>query len=162
VTFSIIVATKGRRTLIDALASITPQLKAGDEVLIVRSDHRWGHQARNEAMPRCRGTHLLFADDDDKTMKGALDLIREKVGLRRRKVHLFCMAYPNGVVIRPCWPPRLGHIGTPMMCVPRTRRKVGVWSERYEGDFDFLESTMLLRGDLPVLHDDVVALISMK
>ena len=44
-----------------------------------------------------------------------------------------------------------------MICVPNHLEKLGTWSERYEGDHDFLASTMRLRGDQPVLHDDVVA-----
>jgi hypothetical protein len=113
-------------------------------------------------MPRCAGTHLLFIDDDDKYMKGALELVRDRVAALPRKVHCFAMAYPNGVVVRPTWPLRSGSIGTPMFCVPRVKTRLGKWSDRYEGDLDFISSTMALRGDLPVLHDDVIALISAK
>lgn len=159
VTFSIVVATKGRDSLAATLASVAPQLEAGDEVLVVRSEHPWGHQARNEAIPRCAGTHLLFIDDDDRHMKGALELVREHVGQAPGKVHIFAMAYSNGSVVAPVWPLRVGTVGTPMFCVPNKPGRLGVWSERHEGDFDFIASTMELRKDKAVLHEDVIALI---
>src|SRR5262245_4219027 len=111
-------------------------------------------------MRRCAGTHLLFIDDDDRYTTGALELIRDAVAALPRKVHLFAMVNNDGVVIKPSWPLLLGHIGTPMFCVPRVRHKLGKWGERYEGDFDFISSTMRLRDDLPVLHEDVIARVA--
>ena len=46
-----------------------------------------------------------------------------------------------------------------MLCVPNTPGQLGQWGDRYEGDYDFIHSTMALRGDTPVLHPDVIALI---
>jgi hypothetical protein len=129
-------------------------------VIVIKRRCDWGHETRNHALQRCAGTHLLFIDDDDRYMKGALALVRERVSALPRKVHLFAMALDYGVVIRPAWPLREGQIGTPMICVPRGRRKLGRWGDRYEGDFDFVSSTMELRGDLPVLHEDVIALVA--
>jgi hypothetical protein len=131
-------------------------------VLVIKRQCDWGHETRNLALPRCAGTHLLFIDDDDRYLSGALALVRERVSALPRKVHLFAMALDYGVVIKPSWPLVEGHIGTPMFCVPRVRRKLGRWSNRYEGDYDFIRSTMGLRGDLPVLHEDVIALIAAR
>jgi hypothetical protein len=44
-----------------------------------------------------------------------------------------------------------------MMVIPNAPGMLGEWSDRYEGDYDFLVETMRLRGDTPVLHDDVIA-----
>ena len=64
-SLSIICATGGRDTLPRALESATSQLESGDEILVVRLDCHWGHEARDLAMPRALGTHLMFLDDDD-------------------------------------------------------------------------------------------------
>jgi hypothetical protein len=122
----------------------------------------WGHEARNLAMPRCAGTHLLWIDDDDKYVKGALTTVRQSVRRSRNRVHLFAMAYPNGVVVKPRWPLIMGSVGTPMICVPNEPGKLGRWGDEYEGDYSFVTETMRLRGDKPVLHADVIATIAAK
>ena len=55
---------------------------------------------------------------------------------------------------------QVGYVGTPMLCIPNKPGNVGTWSSRYEGDYDFAASTMELRGDEPVLHDDVIATVA--
>lgn len=154
------IATNGRPTLTDTLAALTLQLEPGDEVLIVRDstgDH--GNTPRNAAIPRCAGTHLVFIDDDDRHLKGALDHVREHVAEQPDRVHLFAMAYTDGRVVHPRWPLEIGYVGTPMICVPNTPGKLGEWSTRYEGDYDFAKTTLELRGDEPVLHNDVIATV---
>jgi hypothetical protein len=160
VTFSIVIATAGRRSITQTLAAITPQLEHGDEILIERLDCDWGGKARRNAIPRCAGTHLLFIDDDDHHTEGALEHIREKVGRSPHQVHLFAMAYDDGRVVEPTWPLRIGSVGTPMFCVPNVPGCIGEWSDRYECDYDFIDSTMTLRGDQPALDDHVIAAVS--
>lgn len=153
------IATAGRPSLTDTLAALTPQLASGDEILVERLDCPWGHQARNNALPRCAGSHLMFIDDDDKHLKDALDHVRAQVRNRPRRVHLFSMAYTDGRVVNPRWPLQVGYVSTQMLCVPNSPGKLGQWGDRYEGDYDFADTTMQLRGDEPVLHSDVIALI---
>lgn len=151
------IATAGRPSLTATLAALTPQLISGDEVLIERLDTPWGNQARNNAIPRCAGTHLMFIDDDDHHTDGALELVRTKVRAYPKRVHLFSMRYQDGRTVHPRWPLQIGYVGTPMLCIPNTPDKLGAWSDRYEGDHDFITQTMQLRGDEPVLHADVIA-----
>jgi hypothetical protein len=160
VTFSIVIATSGRPALTDTVAALTPQLQSGDEILIQRLDCPWGGQARNNALPRCAGTHILFIDDDDKHLKGALEFVREKVEQTPKRVHLFSMVYDDGTVVHPTWPLKIGSVGTPMICAPNVPDKLGEWSDRYEGDYDFATTTMQLRGDAPVLHGDIIATVA--
>jgi hypothetical protein len=65
----------------------------------------------------------------------------------------------SGRTILPRWPLQVGYVSTQMMVVPNVPSLLGRWSERYEGDYDFAASTLELRGDSPVLHDDVIALL---
>ena len=55
------IATSGRPTLTTTLAALTPQLQSGDEILVERLDCPWGHQARNNAIPRCAGKPLAHS-----------------------------------------------------------------------------------------------------
>jgi Glycosyl transferase family 2 len=156
-----VIATSGRATLTDTLAALTPQLEHGDEILIVRDstgDH--GNTPRNAAIPRCAGTHLMFIDDDDQHAADALQLVRSKVRSRPKRVHLFSMVYTDGRVVHPRWPLQIGYVGTPMIVVPNQPGQVGQWSNRYEGDYDFLVDTMQLRGDAPVLHAEPIAAVT--
>lgn len=105
-TLSIVIPTKGRRSLRRTLESIRPQLGAGDEVVIVADEagnvararriHRdvsagdprfvyaekpheepgTGDAQRNHGMQIASGTHLAFIDDDDVYTAGALAAMR--------------------------------------------------------------------------------------
>lgn len=73
------------------------------------------------------------------------------------RVHLFAMRYPDGRILLPRWPLQVGHVSTAMIVVPSNPALLGAWSDRYEGDFDFIASTLERRGDEPMLHADVIA-----
>lgn len=154
-TLTIVIATKGRDSLADTIRSATP-LRPGDEILVLRRDCAWGHAARNEALQRCNGTHLLFIDDDDTYAPGALDEIRDAVREAPDRVHLFAMRYTDGDVLEPAWPLQIGRVSTQMMCVPNRPELLGRFGDRYEGDYDFVAGTIELRDDEPVLHTDTV------
>lgn len=132
------------------------QLEHGDELLIVRRDCAWGHEARNLAMPRCAGDYLMFIDDDDVHTADALELARRAVTEQPGRLHLFAMRYEDGRVLAPEWPLMIGAVSTQMMVVPNHPNQLGRWGDRYEGDFDFAASTMELRGDTAVLHPDEI------
>lgn len=157
---SIIVASSGRPTLARTLLSIAPQLEPGDELLVdVNEDAPWGHAARNRQMARATGSHLLFMDDDDMYLEGALKLARTVAAWTPSRVHIFRMRYPDQDVIWREHEVELGNVSTIMLMVPNEPGRLGEWGDRYEGDFDFLTSTLELRGDAPVWHEDVIAAV---
>jgi glycosyltransferase involved in cell wall biosynthesis len=160
-TLSVLVASSGRSTLARTLLSISPQLTAGDELLVdVNDDAPWGHAARNRMMLRARGDFLLFMDDDDVYTDGALALVRAHVAGMHDRVHIFQMRYGNG---RPLWEApglRCGNVSTQVVCVPNSSDLLGEWGERYEGDWDFIQHTCSNAAELglpePCWHNDVI------
>lgn len=159
---SIIVPTSGRPTLTATLASVTPQLEHGDELMVIcRTDAPWGHASRNTAMRRATGSHLLFIDDDDRYVDDALALVRGWVEQEPDRVHLYAMRYDYGRVVYPVWPLTCGYVSTQMLCVPNVPHLLGRWGDRYEGDYDFAATTMALRSDEPVVHMDVAVLVGL-
>lgn len=152
VTVSVVVATCGRPSLARTLASITPQLGPGDEVVVVRDGTGdSGNTPRNDAMRRCRGSHLLFLDDDDLSIPGALDAVRRAAAAHPGKVLLFRMrrgAPHNDLVPHDgVNAPRLGEVSTQTVCVPNDPDRLGVWGgggEPYAGDWDFVRTTLAM------------------
>lgn len=170
-TFSVIVATTGRPTLPRALQSLADQplvpgdpvlLTAGDEVIVVgagaairgvaaRFGYRfleagpfgdWGQQERQTAMRHARGTHLAFLDDDDVFCPGAFAAMRAAVGAHPRRPVMFKMVAPWGTTIWKDPVVRCGNHGGPQFVCPNDPARLGVWGRRYEGDFDFIVSTL--------------------
>ena len=110
---SIIIPTLGRPTLSATLDSVVGQLRGGDEVWIVSDGPRpdalkmaqryaaklggalirfaegpatpggMGGPQRNRGMQLATGSHLLFMDDDDVYLPGALDAIRRGIAAHR-------------------------------------------------------------------------------
>src|ERR671936_1149553 len=94
VTLSILLAAGGRATIHRTLKSIVPQLEPGDEVMIIRDDSGdAGDTPRNDPMPRARGTHLLFMDDDDVYVPGALARIRRFADENPGRIGIFKLEY---------------------------------------------------------------------
>jgi spore maturation protein CgeB len=160
---SILVVTAGRPTLERTLRSIEAQpLEPGDEVLVVgngaeiellakRFGYRyiqdgpygcWGQRERQSAMFKARGTHLLFIDDDDFYLSGAFAAIRQAIVEHPTSPHLFKMHGP--VQLGTLWKTKVvacGNISGTQFVVPNDDR-LGRWGQRYEGDFDFISSTL--------------------
>jgi hypothetical protein len=166
-TLSIIIPTIARPLLARILREIVPELQGQDEVLLVGDGHQpdakrtiegmdprikyhefgpahcWGHPQRNWAMERTRGSHLASFDDDDALRPGALETMREVISRFPNRPLMFRMEYGAEILWRE---PTLacGNVSTQMFVVPNVKGRLGVWGERYEGDFDFIHSTAML------------------
>jgi hypothetical protein len=160
VTFSIVVATSGRRTLRSTLASIVEQLEPGDEVLVRCSrDGDFGHAARQSMVERAAGSHLLFMDDDDQFARGAFAVMRAFAREHPGRIGIFRMRYLDGSVLWTEPVLRLRNVGTPMLCVPNIPGKLGRWeSPDYPrvADYEFVRGTAELQGD-PIFREEIVA-----
>lgn len=104
----------------------------------------WGHDQLNHAMTVARGEYLTFCDDDDVYCAGAFDAMREAIEaltapaplLFRFRAHFGATFWdtPGQVAC--------GHIGGHCIVTPALPSFLGKWSERYEGDFDFIADTL--------------------
>jgi glycosyltransferase involved in cell wall biosynthesis len=169
VTFSIIVPTSGRPTLRHAFESIASQFEPGDEVIVVydRSDD-WGDAARNGAIARAKGTHLVFMDDDDEFLPGALDTMRRFARQHPDRVGIFCqrrVLYGHAGAVRTVTGSRaddLYRTASPMYCVPNKPGQVGRFRAPAEngrkGDVGFIRETVELQGE-PVWRDEVTYVV---
>lgn len=138
-----------------------PQLLPGDELLLDVNDERdWGHAAMNRKMLQATGDYLLFLDDDNVFVRGALDAIRRTVvEPDRAAVHIYRMRYrENGFVLWQDEDLREGNVAGQMVVVDRSR-VLANWTARYEGDFDFIRGNVDFLGD-PVWHREIIAEVS--
>ncbi len=160
VHLSIIVATCGRPTLANTLASITSQLRSGDEIIVYYdTSGDAGDTARNRMMPQAKGTHLLFVDDDDELRPGALDAIRRFGEEHPGRIGIFRM---NRGLYGPQWTRRgdLWNTGTGMYVIPNVPGKIGRWGSPIaaagrRGDYPFITETVALIGE-PVWCEEII------
>jgi glycosyltransferase involved in cell wall biosynthesis len=160
VTFSVIVPTRGRRTLLGTLASITEQFEPGDEVIVRLSrDEDFGNSARQSMIERAKGTHLLFMDDDDQFARGALATMRAFAREHPGRIGIFRMRFLDGRVLWTEPVLRLRNVSSQMLCVPNVPGKLGRWeSPDYPrvADYEFVRGTADLQGE-PIFREEVVA-----
>jgi glycosyltransferase involved in cell wall biosynthesis len=168
-TFTVVVPTVGRPALVGALTSVATQLEPGDEIIVVcNNDGDFGNTARNSALDRAVGSHIVFLDDDDEWVPGALSAMRDfadqhpdRVGIFKRRIEVIGVEGPT--------PPDVG--GPQGYVVPNAPGKVGRFlpadlSDPYYrplrahetpeylstrlADMNFMRTTLLLRGEEPI------------
>lgn len=162
VDLSIVVATAGRRTLGASIESATLQMRPGDELVVVFDDSGdAGDTPRNRVLGSLRGSHVLFLDDDDELVPGALDTIRTfarehpgrwglfqldlgPAGIVWRRGGMQLMAAATAMCVVPNVPERLGRFG----------RAPGAPPGRL-GDYPFLVETAAMLGP-PVWCEEVI------
>lgn len=178
-SLSVIIPTIGRESLQRVLEQVCPQLQDDDEVVVVADGpvpraaeiaasfpvryfehgptHVWGNAQRNFGIKMARGTHLYFLDDDDQSLPGALQTIREKVADEPKRIHLFRMHHGGGILwARPevC----MGNVSTQMIVVPNDSF-VAQWPDVYAGDLMFLFYCLEKRGNNDVCwHEEIIAI----
>lgn len=171
-TLSIIIPTVGRRSLAALLDSIaTQEFIDGDEVLVIGDDpqggrfdpnvrvlveahgkhfsylyladtplNTYGHPKRNYALALCKGDYISYQDDDDLMLPGALKAIRQKCDEMPGKMFLFQLKWSDGS-LTPLGP-EPSQTGGQSFVWPNLPGRMGGFGERYEGDYDFMVSTI--------------------
>jgi hypothetical protein len=178
---SIIVPSCGRPSLLNTLNSlVVPPLlfdvPDSDEVIVVgcanssvldyavlgvryfpcAMGHDWGCAERTTGMQMATGTHLAFIDDDDAWTPNARVAIDRAISAYPDRPILFQMRYPSGRVLWADPELRSGNVSTQMIVIPNDPNRLGKWTPRREGDFDFLASMKWPASDI-VWIDEVIA-----
>jgi glycosyltransferase involved in cell wall biosynthesis len=188
-SLSIIVPTCGRATLARTLDSVVPQLQRspvagvdeGDEVIVVggpadavapyvargvrhephRAMHHWGCEERTRAIALARQSHLAFIDDDDYWTPDARVAIAEAVAEYPEQPILFRMQYVSGGILWRERAVRCGNVSTQMIVVPNDPLRLGVWTTRRAGDFDFIASWRWRETDI-VWREAIIARVGRR
>jgi hypothetical protein len=124
--------------------------------------HAWGHPQRNHGATVARGKFLAWLGDDDIYLPGAFHAIQEAVLAHEDEGRVFLFRW-----IAP-WKQVLwhragylaeGHIDAECIVCPNVPERLGVWSPRYQGDYDFIDATVRLWGGLErvVWQSEVIA-----
>lgn len=183
-SLSIIVPTVGRPSLAATLASLVSQLDrsaGGDEVLVIGGPagavepfvgdvirhipcppgRHWGCEERTLGISQARQSHLAFLDDDDVWVPGARAAIARAIAETPDRPILFRMCFPSGLILWADPVLRCGNVGTPMIVIPNDPIRLGRWTVRYCGDYEFLASMRWAASDI-VWCDEVIAEIGAK
>jgi len=174
---SIILPTVGRNTLGRTIESLVRQpLDPDDEVLVIGGPastvepmlpssmtylpslpgRNWGCLERTIGLRYATGTHLAFIDDDDTWTPIARSAIRTAMIETPSVPVLFRMRYLDG---RELWTKpvlKVGNVSTQMILIPNDPSRLGRWTRRREGDYDFLASMRWSPTDI-VWRSEVIA-----
>lgn len=193
-SLSVIVPTLGRPTLGRTLVSVAGQLEPVDELLVIadtagdvdraqgaalavtsrgqvlfaqcREDgSQFGNAQRDVGMEVASGTHLLFVDDDDVYLPGALDQVRVALELNSNSAHIFRARWgpghhAHGTELWHTQSVRAGNIATPMVVLPNRPYRRSWLDGNVAGavsDFEFLGEAIADCG--AVWHDEVIATV---
>jgi hypothetical protein len=122
--------------------------------------HAWGHPQRNYGATVAKGRYLAWLGDDDVYLPGAFAaiaraIVRRKAGsileAPRPRVFLFRWIAPWKQVL---WHTagflgdEPGHVDAECIVCPNVPARLGRWTNRYQGDFDFIRETIDLWGGL--------------
>jgi hypothetical protein len=121
----------------------------------------FGQPGRAFGMASARGTHLVFGQDDNVFMAGALADVRKAAEAEPAHLHFWRVSPRCGSVV---WSgqdadglPMLGHIDADCGVVPRSSAKLGTWGAGYNGDFDFWYETATHYRDRIRWHEEMIS-----
>ncbi len=185
-TLSVIVPTPDGGFLPALFASVRPQIREGDEVVVVGDTHSapladvremveaeghrwleldagrhaWGHPQINYGMEHARGDYLVFIDDDDVFAGDAFTNIRRAI--RRlhepRPLMFRFRSMRHGTLWRQKVVAHAG-VGGHEFVVPNIPDRLGEWSDAYEGDFHFMRDTLAKwPPDSLVWREEIIAI----
>lgn len=181
---SVVIATTARPSLARTLRSITDQdgLLTTDQIVVVGTEDffdvatpppservklkirimdqpggDWGNYERAIGTEVADGDYIMYCDDDDALLPGAISAVRRAIRRHPGQPHMFRMIDPNGL---PLWQTpeiKVGNVGTPMFVFPNIPAQMGRWTPgKYEGDFDFMQSTLALYPPNSLVWDSTI------
>jgi glycosyltransferase involved in cell wall biosynthesis len=137
-------------------------------------EHSWGHFEINYGIEHAKGDYLVANDDDDIFAPGAFAIIRRVIReLPAPRPLLFrFQSYLGGLY----WNEGCRHsdgrlvarqdfIGGHCAVFPNIPERLGRWTARYQGDFDFVRSTLDLwpnKDDDAIWREEIIAIARPK
>ena len=168
-SFHLLIATMGRKTLIQMLDSIVPQMEESDFITVVYDNKDTGDtfETVKNMKTRCKlnvimnnetydvnrpdhsirnkyndleGDFIFHGDDDDIYTPNAMIYIRKYV-CNPTTLYLFNL-YFKDMKTETFYKNKIeiSHISTPSGVIPKEINKLGIWGDRHGGDFDFYKS----------------------
>jgi glycosyltransferase involved in cell wall biosynthesis len=130
-------------TIVETVESFGPQFKWFE---VDSGHHCFGHCQMNFLLNKASKDYIVGNDDDDIFAKGAFDSIRKVAKeLPEPMVMLFkFIPYFNRT---PLWKEKklvMGQVGGHELVLPNVKSKLGKFTCRYEGDFDWILSSCWL------------------
>lgn len=121
--------------------------------------HSYGHDQLNAAMAAATGDYLLAQDDDDVYVRGAFDAVRglvDSLSAPRPMMFRFVTRFRTLLWATP--EVREQWVGGHNLVLPNNKERLGTWSPRYNGDFDWIRSSLdkWPGGDADVVWDERV------
>jgi len=154
-TVSVIIPTIGRPSLARAVTSFARQRRPGDEILVVGpigtdvpegcrfipcvSAQNWGATERTLGIAAATGDYLAFMDDDDIYLPNARQAMAESATVMPDLPVVFRMHTPEGVI----WSEPVlknGRVSSQLFFIPNVPSRLGKWSARRCGDYEFLKT----------------------
>lgn len=122
--------------------------------------HAWGHPQINAGIAAAQGDYLVFIDDDDAFAPDAFTAIRLAVAERDVPCpHLFRFVAFDRRVLWHTREVQEGHLGGHQFVTPNLPGRLGTWTDRYNGDFDFIVSTLALwPQDAVVWREEIISI----
>lgn len=123
--------------------------------------HTYGHDQLNYGLAQAQGNWLHCSDDDDIHAPGAISVMRSAAKDNPDHPILFRFLSYHGIVF---WVTRgvfaYEQVGGHCLLTPNIPGKVGKWGERYQGDWDYISSTVELHGGEQsiVWRDEIVVI----
>lgn len=98
----------------------------------------WGHESRNQHQNNLLGDFITNADDDDRYVDGAFDVIRQNVQ-NKNKLYLFKVQDHDWISWKTYGVIKTKEIGTPCGIIPNNKN-LPKWGLFYGGDGHFYET----------------------
>ena len=138
--------THDARPTLDWFRSVSCLVPAGVTLTIHEHDaghHCWGHCVLSSAQQQASGDWLCWNDDDDVFTPTAFAAIRRATAeITAPMPLLFRFVTHYGLVAWADQTLQQGTVGGHCLVVPNVRERLGTWTCRYEGDYDFVIDTL--------------------
>lgn len=168
---SVIIPTIGRASLRQALESVVGQLSDNDEVIVVvdgmadlprqiakefgpqvrvdwiKEANDYGGSPRNKGMELATKPHLMFIDDDDMLLPGAVDRIKQVIAEKPQAMLLFRMrrGFPYEDLIWEVRNVERWNVSTQNIVVPNQPDRLALWGKKRCSDYEFVKG-MVAKG----------------